>query len=1829
MRKIKLGIFPESSILLGNRPIGCVLPINAHEMIATTEKDIYRFEGDDIKESAPYSFSCACHIPGVDLIVAHTYRGSELWVMKTTDLKHPILSGFNSGHMCVYHILYSAKSKSVIIIGAGVRVFTISWNYTGARLLTSNSNVNFTFRSSFADEYDTTILNPPTFDYENEYLFLPTPEGVRPFTLDGFECKLASKLPADISTVFAFETNTRKLITSDATNGICLWKKNGNIKKRIDLLSAAILAIGFIDSENVVCLSASFSLYLLNVKTGRSFLCHTSDRRPTRFLLTSLHSKPIIALCRANRLSLYRIFIPWHVWNLNTVRPSIICRCPKINSAARILVLTDNSFVKLDNPRKSCQLTAATPSETTYPSSFFYDRGVFLNYIYNDLYNSFDTSVIPTDSLIPHDNLYLIYQNGTICNFNPNSSPSEEYWTKSINARFMTIVLYKEKWCYAIAHFYGFLSIIDTDSFETIRYISVSKETVKFMLYHHNSKSLLFMMKKEIKIFSLEKEHFTFKMPINPTELGYVHGDVLYLGDKKGYIHRYKITSNYLDFIEPEIIIQPHNAAVTSIDFSPNYYISSSLDKTVVIWNYVHVKLTQIIFPFPIYSLAFHGPKRHLLIGMEDEIMKIDGIDIFGDTIDIEIKELDNYDLLDDIIDPNLVAEQIVANKEAEAAKIIPMGEITIKSNKKSYAKLLKEYRMKQAKKLQIDVDDGSPQSSFSPIIRQRKIDLMLNLLGVEAEPEVSAKQKALENARAFIKSTKTANASMNTTIGNSFMNNVSVNTVEMKNQNSIKPKKAIKQKLTPTEFVKQTIDKENKKRKSRKKTSKKKRLEDANRKKKEEDNSLKKENQKNIFDLLNQKGRNSQPNPNRKASTIEIDISKMKFIECTTTNEENPIDAFDENSESENEDTETRASTKHKTGKNVKRGRVSSFSHTTNPRNKFKLDLNSKQSSATRSGKSINLSSRLSSMKRSTTNKPTTNKSMNKQFRIPRPTQKTNDKLNEKLNEKPILAMYTRQFVDDKGNVVNLTKKSIVNSAGQTIQMTHRQYINDQGEVCTLERGQYLDANGHIINLMNFEYIDENGNIIELPEGQFVNEHGQIVNSNGDFIDENGNIIKGDGYRYLDINGKIVEIPSQFVKEVRTYDYDNYLFIDEFGNVVGKQDTYVNEFGDFVDEFGEVLNRVKYHLDENGQRVCDNGFKISQDGQLRNKHGQRVNIKGEIMKSNKVSNYVNASSQYDNNYIRKVNAKIHRLQRFFKPSDRRYRPATPPPVRWNEVSTSSGSTPRRSRSRCKTPPPRKAVCHYNLPPPNYVLDYEAVLTIYGRGHTELLPLIGRLVREGAIDKSQIPIPSPRKEDDENVFKFKSSINHRKSPQENENATFEEKIEDHFKYNVDILLSPDDYQNFTFDPNEKEPVHEEQSFIVSREARISSKLSSISLSSSSSNTEVNNTEIEIDETDISESTIIEQSTNNKSESDKLDSINNKNHIITNKNKSQSHNNPSTVLNNNPKPKINQIKVEKHDTVTETESIFKVTEPNINNLDEDKSFSNNTIDTIHPIQSDICDFHTQATTEPEKTRNDFVPKPPSGNRHFNKSPIENTNIKITPPSTPNINTQIIKQINNEQERQQSHDQIVDNPPPKPPTTPKDAKKNPRISIKTNSITPSFNFSFCTLNPDLPDTKRYTPRKQKKKNEIKTKKVAENESLYLGVPTFRKDVKRKRINNRPGFHVDDSPPISIRKKFKPATNKQVDCSIRKRKLEATRSTRTIPESTTMARFYADPTPKTRPTKSIKDYTYLLEPGFREEGNIAGIKNDFSDKYDLLCSLQSLYPNTNQMMAVTPLK
>lgn len=132
----------------------------------------------------------------------------------------------------------------------------------------------------------------------------------------------------------------------------------------------------FVDSENALCLNSNHALFFLNIKTGKTFFCLNLEKNPSRVFLTFVNKQPILCACFSSLMRALKIVIPWRVWNFNIDEAFLLCRCNKFRSAARVLIDSENSFIKFYSPRDGSKMTVATPAEAANSVSFLYDRGI-------------------------------------------------------------------------------------------------------------------------------------------------------------------------------------------------------------------------------------------------------------------------------------------------------------------------------------------------------------------------------------------------------------------------------------------------------------------------------------------------------------------------------------------------------------------------------------------------------------------------------------------------------------------------------------------------------------------------------------------------------------------------------------------------------------------------------------------------------------------------------------------------------------------------------------------------------------------------------------------------------------------------------------------------------------------------------------------------------------------------------------------------------------------------------------------------------------------------------------------------------------------------------------------------------------------------------------------------------------------------------------------------------------------------------------------------------------------------------------------------------------
>ncbi|KAK8844961.1 hypothetical protein M9Y10_021134 [Tritrichomonas musculus] len=655
-KDLAFGFKDEYMHMFGINNIGSIFHINKREQFAVTPKEIIKYERNQILKRFRFHFSIGCLIDTYNMVAFITEHNSNLCIFSLKDMSRPLVSNYPLNQTGIFHILYSPRSNCLITVGTGVRVWQVSLeNSYQSSILDPTIKINL--RSDFAyDKYETAILNPPSFDYNRELIFLPTSQGIKGFNLNGYMEISMSRLPAKSNTPIGYCQSNGKLITSDPHEGICLWDKDGKIKSTYTVCSSSILSLNFITPEHVLILNCQGAIFMLNLKTGRSYQIYTSPMIPNRLILQrdTAEVDPILVFIYNSRAVYKRIVIPWTLWTKNVIYPKLIRRVNKINEAARILVQTNNSFVKFFSPKNKNQLTSASSQASATPVMVMYDRGTFISVKKSEKdSNKKEYQICKTEK---RDELFITMDNGIIYGFDTGFLPCQEVLKVDLKSTIITTCFDKEddgtiKWMYAVASPKGEAFLCDYNSLKSKCKIMFGNFDVLNMLFHDKTGSLVLLFKNEIILINIKKHSVVARLSLNCKNISVSHlnDNFVYIGLETGQIMIVNIIDELTLQLNNDLTSQTiHTEAVTSFAFSQSFWVSTGMDGSVLFWEYSLNLIAKVILPEAIYACEVINGRRDLIVGTKSELMMIKGETIFDGEIDDEIEIIDNFDRKDD-----------------------------------------------------------------------------------------------------------------------------------------------------------------------------------------------------------------------------------------------------------------------------------------------------------------------------------------------------------------------------------------------------------------------------------------------------------------------------------------------------------------------------------------------------------------------------------------------------------------------------------------------------------------------------------------------------------------------------------------------------------------------------------------------------------------------------------------------------------------------------------------------------------------------------------------------------------------------------------------------------------------------------------------------------------------------------------------------------------------------------------------------------------------------------------------------------------------------------
>lgn len=661
-KAISFGLEETMRGVYGTGSIGSIYSINAHEHILTTTRNLYKIEKSQIKKSLPYQFLVTCYIPEYDLIVGYSAHGSELFVLEERDLEHPITAHFQTEHNGVFHLLFSERSSLLVLVGSGVSVWHIKVTVPENAISITKPIVEIKLRARFAQGYDTVILNSPSFDYQRELIFLPTPEGICAFDMDGQIVRHVTKLASGNNTVFGYSQKLRRLMTVDQESSISLWDFDGYNCGTFSISASAFFSVLFLDQEHVLLMNAKGIMFILNLKTRKSFHVYTAEKLPTRLILQRDPELAVIMTFQSAVVFL-KVTLPWKMWTENIIMPKSIRRVPKLEEAARVIVHTNDSLIRMISPITKRIITVASPKSLALPSYVAYDRGCLVYFVRKRQTGDDQESTIPCLNVeLPtsqfdceifpgcckRDDLFMVMSNGFLCRFDTGSDPCKEVSAQDIKAGVVSAFFDQTgAWGYAVCSPKGEAFLCDYKTLKVTKRFRVTPYPVDAcnIFFFPNCGVLVFLYLTDVYVYNIKTGLITQKMPIAGSRQSYMFGNYVFIGHENGTIDILEMVDGVLTAVNMSSDQKIHAEGVSGMAFSPSFWISVALDGSIVLWDYHFMIIGRINLPEPIYACEILNGRKDIIVGTNSEIMIISGAEVFGeDSVEDEIELLDNFD---------------------------------------------------------------------------------------------------------------------------------------------------------------------------------------------------------------------------------------------------------------------------------------------------------------------------------------------------------------------------------------------------------------------------------------------------------------------------------------------------------------------------------------------------------------------------------------------------------------------------------------------------------------------------------------------------------------------------------------------------------------------------------------------------------------------------------------------------------------------------------------------------------------------------------------------------------------------------------------------------------------------------------------------------------------------------------------------------------------------------------------------------------------------------------------------------------------------------------
>ena len=606
----------------GARPT-YITKLTNDKYIAPTCRQIYLFSRGKAAQSFPYKFSIIEYIECINAFVGVQLGTTQISIISATKGFPLILENFNVKQGSVSQIIFSKEPHTLILCGytttfIDFKVFHPRYQEFPTITLTIKNTV------SMSD------LTAPGFrvyfDERKQRIVVPTKSGYSIYSMNGDLMQQNNTISSAIAchtSSFLFSQNDvnltnkvtmpfKRYLTTDSEGRVRVWHSSETLLSEYITRSNDFIFSEFINSEFVVLVSATNDVILLDIKTGKNETLRKLPGPPKIIRLFQGMSPRLAVLC-ANTFHIFKLKNPWSLFRRLSAAPVIIRRCISQNRAARICVLTSNSFLSMFSPSLGQFLMSAGAKVPSRIKDFIYDRGIVR---YNE-------QVLDTSS---HERLFFITEDKKVLAFKETDDSWEFAKQLEMSPRIITVAAAFEPsrlvfCCFADA---GDLLIYDYEDFSPITRICFDQKTPLFVHFHYGTGLLLIIYHNEIVGMNLKTFQITFRERIRKPIHAAFDDDICVFAYSDCSVSVLEFQLNGLT----EITSFTCPEEVKLVNIESHVFFAVTVMNTIL-FGQTAEDITTIECPYDISAISVLNPDIDILIGLDKELMVIRRADVY------------------------------------------------------------------------------------------------------------------------------------------------------------------------------------------------------------------------------------------------------------------------------------------------------------------------------------------------------------------------------------------------------------------------------------------------------------------------------------------------------------------------------------------------------------------------------------------------------------------------------------------------------------------------------------------------------------------------------------------------------------------------------------------------------------------------------------------------------------------------------------------------------------------------------------------------------------------------------------------------------------------------------------------------------------------------------------------------------------------------------------------------------------------------------------------------------------------------------------------------